>query len=163
MFLEGWYWWLYSCIIFYFYMMNQATNREEIENCFPYFYVEQIYVGCAGGVLFYLVIHFICASALNLQLSKERGFLVWIGRFLASLWNLSTNTWCHVLSGLYGAKSSASSHIMYSIHCCGSNRSLTAKMVFYMFFKPQSNSSGLYVNNVTLRSNRRLTATWTAT
>ena len=25
----------------YFYMMNQATNSEAIENCFPYFYVEQ--------------------------------------------------------------------------------------------------------------------------
>ena len=32
-----------------------------------------------------------------------------------------------------------------------------------MIFKPQSSSSGLYVNNVTLRSNRRLTATLTAT
>ena len=32
-----------------------------------------------------------------------------------------------------------------------------------MIFKPQSNRSSLYVNNVTLRSNRSLTAAWTAT
>ena len=38
----------------------------------------------------------------------------------------------------------------------GLNRSLTAKIVFYMIFKPQSNCSCLYVNNVTLRSNRSL-------
>ena len=31
-----------------------------------------------------------------------------------------------------------------------------AKIVFYMIFKPQSNRSGLYVNNATLRSNRNL-------
>ena len=29
-----------------------------------------------------------------------------------------------------------------------------------MIFKPQSNRSGIYVNNVTLRSNRSLTAAW---
>ena len=29
-----------------------------------------------------------------------------------------------------------------------------------MIFKPQRNRSGLYVNNVTLRSNRSLTAAW---
>ena len=29
-----------------------------------------------------------------------------------------------------------------------------------MIFKPQSNRSGLYVNNVALRSNRSLTAAW---
>ena len=40
--------------------------------------------------------------------------------------------------------------------CCGSNRILTAKIVSYMIFKPQSNRSGLYVNNVMLRSNRSL-------
>ena len=27
--------------------------------------------------------------------------------------------------------------------CCGSNRSLAAKIVFYMIFKPQSNRSGV--------------------
>ena len=32
-----------------------------------------------------------------------------------------------------------------------------------MIFKPQSNRSGLYVNNVTLCSNRSMTAAWTAT
>ena len=37
-----------------------------------------------------------------------------------------------------------------------SNRSLTAKIGFYKIFKPQSNRSGLYVNNGTLRSNRSL-------
>ena len=47
---------------------------------------------------------------------------------------------------------------MVLTHSCGSNSSLTAKIVFYMIFKPQSNRSGLYVNNVTLRSNRNLTA-----
>ena len=31
-----------------------------------------------------------------------------------------------------------------------------AKIVFYMIFKPQSNRSGLYVNNATLRLNRNL-------
>ena len=31
-----------------------------------------------------------------------------------------------------------------------------------LLFKPQSNRSGLYVNIVTLRSNRSLTAAWTA-
>ena len=35
--------------------------------------------------------------------------------------------------------------------CCG------LKIVFYMISKPQSNRSGLYANNVTLRSNRSLT------
>ena len=40
--------------------------------------------------------------------------------------------------------------------CCGSNRILTAKIVSYLIFKPQSKRSGLYVNNVTLRSNRSL-------
>ena len=51
--------------------------------------------------------------------------------------------------------------IMAKTACCGSNRSLTAQIVFYMIFKPQSNRSGLYVNNVTLGSNRSLTAAWT--
>ena len=37
---------------------------------------------------------------------------------------------------------------MAKTDCCGSNRSLTAKIVFYTIFKPQSNHSGLYVNNV---------------
>ena len=47
---------------------------------------------------------------------------------------------------------------MAETDCCGSNRSLTAEIVLYMIFKPQSNRSGLYVNNVTLCSNRSLTA-----